>query len=103
MTLISSNRQSKRVKSTISEDFFHYKKVRPSVVHRPSLQPALYTNAWHKTETHTFILSTDSLCVCDLESFLMISTPLTGPELASFGGGRLHATSSNIVCSLTVA
>lgn len=51
----------------------------------------------------TFILRADSLCVCDLDSFLMISTPLTGPELASFGGGRLQAPSSNMVCSLTVA
>lgn len=51
----------------------------------------------------TFILSADSLCVWDFDSFLMISTPLTGPELASFGGGRLHAPSSNMVCSLTVA
>lgn len=51
----------------------------------------------------TFILRADSLCVWDFDSFLMISTPLTGPELASFGGGRLHAPSSNMVCSLTVA
>lgn len=33
----------------------------------------------------------------------MISTPLTGPVLTSLGGGRLHAPSSSMVCSLTVA
>lgn len=51
--------------------------------------------------TQTLILRADSLCVWDLESFLMISTPVTGAELP-VGAGRLHTPSNSIVCSLTV-
>ncbi len=51
--------------------------------------------------TQTLILRADSLCAWDLESFLMISTPVTGAELP-VGAGRLHTPSNSIVCSLTV-
>lgn len=51
----------------------------------------------------TLIFSTESLWVWVLDSFLMISAPVTGPEEALAGGGRLAVPSSSIVCSLTVA
>lgn len=51
----------------------------------------------------TFIFSTESLWVWVLDNFLMISAPVTGPEEALAGGGRLAVPSRSIVCSLTVA
>lgn len=51
----------------------------------------------------TFIFRTESLWVWVLDSFLMISAPVTGPEEPLVGGGRLAVPSKSIVCSLTVA
>lgn len=38
-----------------------------------------------------------------MDNFLIISTPVTGPEETPAGGGRVPVPSRSIVCSLTVA